>query len=68
MAIRGVVLAIKTSLTPQLVIEVTVRFFFLFVLTIVLSVLLRNMDSDYPFAIFKLFLLYFIDEKIPQMH
>ena len=43
-------------------------FFFLFVLTIVLSVLLRIMDTDYPFVIFKLFLLYFIDEKIPQMH
>jgi hypothetical protein len=40
--------------------------FLLFVLTIVLYVLLRIMDSDYPFVIFKLFLLYFIDEKIPQ--
>jgi len=32
--------------------------FVLFLLAIVLSVLLRYTDSDYPFGIFKLFLLY----------
>jgi hypothetical protein len=32
------------------------RSFVLFILAIVLSVLLRFMDSDYPFDIFKLFL------------
>jgi hypothetical protein len=36
--------------------------FVLFLLTIVLSVLLRFTDSDYPFGIFKLFLspVYFL--------
>ena len=33
--------------------------FVLFLLAIVLSVLLRHTDSDYPFGIFKLFLLTF---------
>jgi hypothetical protein len=34
-------------------------FFCLFLLVIVLSVLLRYKDSDYPFGIFKLFLILF---------
>jgi len=32
------------------------QYYVLFLLTIVLSVLLRYTDSDYPFGIFKLFL------------
>jgi len=38
--------------------------FVLFLLTIVLSVLLRYTDSDYPFGIFKLFLLKIEDRDI----
>jgi len=34
-----------------------ISLFVLFLLAIVLSVLLRFQDSDYPFAIFKLFLV-----------
>jgi hypothetical protein len=38
--------------------------FLLFLLAIVLSVLLRYTDSDYPFGIFKLYLIsHFIDPK-----
>jgi len=37
--------------------------FVLFLLAIVLSVLLRYTDSDYPFGIFKLYLSHFIDPK-----
>jgi hypothetical protein len=37
--------------------QIVVCPFVLFLLIIVLSVLLRYMDSDYPFGIFKLFLL-----------
>jgi hypothetical protein len=38
--------------------------FVLFLLAIVLSVLLRYTDSDYPFGIFKLYLIsHFIDPK-----
>ena len=38
--------------------------FVLFLLDIVLSVLLRYTDTDYPFGIFKLFLLYVRQDRI----
>jgi hypothetical protein len=41
-------------------VNLVTKSFVLFLLSIVLSVLLRFMDSDYPFGIFKLFL----DNKI----
>ena len=41
------------------VLQIFVCPFVLFLLAIVLSVLLRFVDSDYPFGIFKLFLLWF---------
>jgi hypothetical protein len=41
------------------------RSFVLFILTIVLSVLLRFTDSDYPFDIFKLFLRINNISKLP---
>ena len=37
--------------------------FVLFLLAIVLSVLLRYTDSDYPFGIFKLFLMWFVQHN-----
>ena len=37
-----------------------------FLLTIVLSILLRFTDSDYPFGIFKLFLLFFFSRQNKQ--
>jgi hypothetical protein len=41
------------------VLQIVVCPFVIFLLTIVLSVLLRFTDSDYPFGIFKLFLIPF---------
>ena len=47
----------EISLLGNIVIKIVVCPFVVFVLTIVLSVLLRYTDYDYPFGIFKLFLL-----------
>jgi len=51
------------------VLEIVVCPFVLFLLPIVLSVLLRYTDSDYPFGIFKLFFLqkHFLMDPVTNM-
>jgi hypothetical protein len=46
----------KWNISVVYVLLIVVCPFVLFLLAIVLSVLLRDTDSDYPFGIFKLFL------------